>query len=169
MWQRENPGSRPFWQAAVLLALLLPGFASAQTLTELSTDAVAVDAEIDRDAADLRAVVADGPADARLVDTALVFTGGRLRGAQIKCAAFDSNGRVIGVARLRVPRRGLRYVRASDLSGGDAFVGSVVCKTDGRVLGSIVVLGSRLLTDLRVVQRSGYGSDAIRFPLVLTY
>lgn len=140
----------------------------AHALEPASAEALDEGIEITRDAASLTEEMRPRPVDRDVADTALVFTN--LGGADRKvvCVGFDGNGRAVGRAWVKLPRRGLRYVLASDLSNGADFVGSAHCLTSGHVSGSVVFLGPDL-TDLRVEQKRNRRRGRIRFPVVATY
>jgi hypothetical protein len=124
--------------------------------------------EVDRDAVDLRTHIRDRSLDPDSVDTAVVFTNTRSTPALVKCVGFDDRGHIVGAARTRVPGNGLRYLRASDIAHDRDFVGSVLCKSNGRVIGSALLVGAQL-TDLEVRERSAKQRTVLRFPLVATY
>ncbi len=150
---------------AAFCVLMLPLPLPAQS--EIAIDP-AETVEVERDGVQLHDQIRDHRPDLDTVDTALVFTAVRSRRTVVKCTGYDDNGHVVGAVRLRVPGRGLRYVLASDISHGRDFVGSVVCKTSGKILPSAVLLG-RGITDLGVEQAEGDYSVIIRFPLVVTF
>ncbi|MCS5636949.1 MAG: hypothetical protein NZ990_10555 [Myxococcota bacterium] len=145
---------------AALLALLVPGYASAQVDAFSAIDEI----EISRDAAELQAQI--DLRDRDLVDTALVFTNIGLGSARVACRAFDANGDPVGRIRMHVPANGLRFVLASDLSHGQDFVGHVMCRT-GRVIGSAVLLAPSAITDLKARPMRRLGSTL--FPVVASY
>lgn len=125
---------------------------------------------IERGSADLLADLEDAThLDADVADTALVFTNGGGNRAGVWCRAHDTDGNVVGRADTYVPSNGLRYLRASDLSGGVDFVGSAVCKARGRVEGSVVFLAPSAITSLRVKQHVRRGVTHIRFPVIASY
>jgi len=69
------------------------------------------------------------------------------------CAAYDANGHALGRAAMRVPAKGLRYLRASDLSSGIDYVGQVRCRTGNEgVQGSAFLVSAGGVTDLPVSQ-----------------
>ncbi len=98
-------------------ALLVAPVAGAQEVLSLEGD------EIVRDAIELQDLLTPPP-DRDSVDTAVVFANDVNRPAHVGCAGYDSNGRVVGHAWLQVLGRGLRFVRASDLSAGQDFISS---------------------------------------------
>jgi hypothetical protein len=104
--------------------------------------------------------------DVDVADTAMTFTNLTGHNTRVLCAGFNKNGRVIGRKWLRVPRLGLRYLLASDLSRDADFVGHVQCAARAGVIGSAVFLGPDI-TDLPAINPDGPGR--IRFPLVATY
>lgn len=132
--------------------------------TEAATETV----DVDRDGPQLHAQIRDHRPDLDTVDTALVFTAVRPAPAVVRCRGYNDNGRLVGTVRLRVPGRGLRYVLASDISRGRDFVGSVVCKTSGKILPTAVLLAHGI-TDLGVERGEGDYSAVMLFQLVATF
>jgi len=143
-----------------LLALLVPGYASAQVDAFSAIDEI----EITRDAAQLQAHI--DVRDRDQFDTALVFTNLGNQSARIACRAFAANGDPVGRVWLHVPANGLRFVLASDLSHGEDYIGHVMCRT-GRVIGSAVLLGPSSLTDVAARPMRRLGSTV--FPVVATF
>ena len=121
--------------------------------------------EIERRAVELQQRLRDRRVDLDSVATALVVNNTRWPWA---IAGYDDDGRFVGAARTRVPPNGLRFLLASDIAHGRDFVGSVICKASGRLLGSALLIGAEL-TDLRVVQRGRQTWTVFRFPLVASY
>jgi len=107
--------------------------------------------------------------DTDVANTALVFNNTSSTEAIVRCAAYGANGRVLGRRRAVVPAKGLRYLRASDLSNGKDFVGSAVCTARNRLAASAVFLAPGAMTNLDVIQAGPWDSTSIRFPLVATY
>ena len=101
-----------------------------------------------------------------IADTLITFTNTRASRQKVLCVALDKNGATIGRTRTHVPGNGLRYVRASDFSNGGPFIGSVRCRTWGRVIATAVFVGPGV-TDLPVHQ--GRHDETIQIPLVATY
>ncbi len=154
---------------AVTAALTAParaGPAMEAAAVEAVSDQEAI--EVDRDAIDLRTHIRDRRLDHDSVDTAVVFTNPGPTPARVKCVGFDDQGRLVGAARTRVPGNGLRFLLASDIAHDRDFVGSVLCRSNGRVIGSALLVGARL-TDLGVRERSAKRWTLLRFPLVVTY
>ncbi|MBW2420513.1 MAG: hypothetical protein JRH19_18370 [Deltaproteobacteria bacterium] len=155
-----NAGSAAL--CAALWSLTLAPIAGAQKLT-----AVDPGPEIVRDTAalshDLRPRPIDDP---DVADTALIFTN-KGSDARVFCVGFDKEGDPVGRAWLKLPRLGLRYMLASDLSHDRDFVGHVQCSAPGQVKGSSVFLGPGL-TDLPVIQTKR-GVGRMTFLLVATY
>ena len=146
------------------LGLAVP--AGAQSLTDAGDSAVL----LDRGAGDLLADLGDSThLDRDIADTVLVFNNRTGRRAGVWCAAYDADGNILGRADTYVPGNGLRYLRASDLSGGVDFVGSAVCKARGRLEGSVVFLAPSAITSLKVRQHERRGVTHFRFPLVASY
>jgi len=152
---------------ALLLALpLLLAAGPAPAQEALAPDLPEV--EIARGEADLRDRLMR-PADPDVLDTALLFNNTGKRGAAVRCVGFDHDGQPVGRVALRVPGLGLRFVLGSDLANGRDFLGSVQCASEGRVLGSAVLLAPGGLSDLPARQGDGVGSIRIRFPVVGAY
>ena len=151
---------------AVLAAPAQAGPAGEVAAVDAVADQEAI--EVDRDAVDLRTHIRDRSLNPDSVDTAVVFTNTRATPALVKCVGFDDRGRIVGAARTRVPGNGLRYLRASDIAHDRDFVGSVLCKSNGRVVGSALLVGAHL-TDLEVRERRRRTWTLLRFPLVATY
>ncbi len=147
--------------AAFAAAFLLAGATGAY---ELKTDA----RDIDRDGTELMEEMRVRPDDRDVADTALVFTNFSEQRQHILCVGFDKHGNALGRVRVVVPRLGLRYVLASDLSNGADFVGSAQCGAAASVKGTAIFLGPGL-TDLPVQQVQGERAGRMRFPLVATY
>ena len=149
-----------------LLSLGLAAVSAAQSPIEEHESAVV----IDRGSVDLLADLEDAThLDADVADTALVFTNIGANRTGVWCRAYDSDGNIVGRADTFVPGNGLRYLRASDLSGGTDFVGSAVCKARGRVEASVVFLAPSAITSLRVEQQMRRGVTKIRFPVIASY
>jgi len=143
------------------LLLLASSSASAQT----------VDARDDsRSEADLRAEVRQAiERDTDVANTALVFNNTTHEAASVICRAYGANGELLGRRIARVPARGVRYLRASDLSSGADFVGSAVCASRSRVAATAVFLAPGSITNLDVIQAGPWDAHNIRFPLIATY
>jgi len=130
---------------------------------------VNVEISVDRDALDLQEHIRVRVYDPDVVDTAMVFTSTRHGVLVVRCTAWDDRGRIVGRVRVKVPSRGLRYVRARDIGHGRDFIGSAMCSTGGGgLLGSVVLVGGEF-SDLRVVQSDGERGSLIRFPLIATF
>ncbi|MEE2679881.1 MAG: hypothetical protein VX546_14965 [Myxococcota bacterium] len=153
------------WATALVFAALAVGSsAAAEDLLDTGDAGV----EISRDASDLpREFQPRPPEDADVADTALVFTNEGVTPMRVRCVGFNKNGRIVGRAWVGVPKLGLRYLLASDLSNGRDFVGQVQCAAPPQIRGSAVLLGQNV-TDLPVVQ-TGDTFGRLRFPVVATY
>ncbi len=160
----------------LICSLGLASSAGAQTLATIAADAPELTDEsdpgllLDRGSDELVADLEDSThVDRDIADTALVFsnaTGGRV---VVRCMAIGGNGQVLGRARTVIPGNGLRYLRASDLSGGVDFVGSAVCRANGRTDGSVVFLARSAITSLDVKRRYRLGVTSFKFPVVASY
>ncbi|MFK7897151.1 MAG: hypothetical protein AB8G23_14995 [Myxococcota bacterium] len=123
-----------------------------------------------RGAVELRAEVKEAvERDTDVANTALVFNNVTRSDSYVVCTAYDGDGKDLGTRRAYVPRRGVRYLRASDLSGGVDFVGSALCTSRHRMVASAVFLGPGAVTNLDVIQPGTYDATRIRFPLIATY
>ncbi len=126
--------------------------------------------DVSRDEVQLRADMADAiDRNVAVANTALVFNNASPRDTLVVCVAYDANGDVLGRKAAKVPARGVRYLRASDLSDGADFVGSAICRARGYVVSSAVFLAPGAITKLDVVTRKGKRSTRARFPLIATY
>ncbi len=143
-------------------ALLLgSGMAAAQEVEAI---------DIGREEVQLRVDISDAIArDTDVANTALVFNNSGRVGTVVYCTAYAGNGDVLGRGKTRVPARGVRYLRASDLSDGVDFVGSAVCKARGRVTATAVFLAPGAITDIHVKQQKRGRSTRMRFPLIASY
>ena len=122
-------------------------------------------AQIDdaRDKVELQADIRDAiERDIDVANRALVFNNASRRATTVHCTAFSANGEALGKRVARVPALGVRYIRASDLSGGADCIGSTFCKARGSVVGSAVFLAPGSITNLDILRK-------MRFPLVATY
>ena len=157
--------SRPFYLAAALLAALATtlGLSAPAAAQEIAAVDAVTEVEVNRDATDLRDVLVPQP-DPDSVDTALVFTNNNRRATLVVCAGYDADGDLVGRARTVVPARGVRLIRASDLSNGVDFVGSARCKSRRRVVSSAFVLGADL-SDAPVLARG----RAMSFPIIASF
>ncbi len=126
--------------------------------------------EIIRDAIELRGILETRPLDLDITDSVLVFTNTGPVPVRIDCIAFDHNGARVGRAWLRVPKRGLRFVTASDISNNADFIGLSQCSTGGHATkGSAFLLGPDGVTNLPVEQVSIGGRLHIQVPVTATY
>jgi len=106
------------------------------------------------------------PPDLDVTDTVLLFTNFNNYDDAVICVGFDRNGTPIGRTLTRIPRLGVRYVLASDISNGLDFIGHVQCAKHGRVEGTALFIGPGV-TDLPVLNRGV--KNRIRFPVVAHY
>ncbi|MEM9175706.1 MAG: hypothetical protein AAGC67_10765, partial [Myxococcota bacterium] len=108
--------------------------------------------------------------DTDTVNTALVFNNASGDVVHVFCRAFDADGAYEGRRVVRIPARGVRYLRASDFSSGGDFIGSAVCSSRARVAASAVLLAPGALTNLDVIQADAWDEgNRVRFPLIATY
>jgi hypothetical protein len=144
------------------VALLVPaGLAGAQEVAQID-DA--------RDEVELKADIRNAiERDIDVANTALVFNNASRRATVVHCTAYSANGEALGKKIARVPALGVRYIRASDLSGGADFVGSALCKARGSVVGSAVFLAPGSITNLDILRKKRKKTTWMRFPLVATY
>ncbi len=126
-------------------------------------------ADITRDGADLRDVVAR-PVDPTIYDTALILTSRDGRDHVVVCAAYDDQGNFVGRGKVVVPAHGIRYALLSDLTAGQPFLGSVTCRTRGKMIGSAFLLGGAAgVTGAPAQTVSGpRRSTIVRYPVVFT-
>lgn len=124
-------------------------------LTILTVGLVSVGstASAELDARPLPERIAEPSPQGPATDTALVFTNLATLPASVKLQAWNSAGEELAGGQFEVPANGLVYILASRLAaeaGVDGFVGHVKAKAAGYVVGSTVVIGSRL-TDIDTI------------------
>lgn len=124
--------------------------------------------EIDRISDELRDVVRPDRRDPDSTDSALVFNNPRRHVTWVYCVAFNGAGAAIGRARLRIPGNGVRFAFASDIAGGQDFVGSATCAARSRVVPSLFIVGAGL-TDAKALVNHGWDQTRIRFPVVAAF
>jgi len=107
--------------------------------------------------------------DTDVANTALIFNNTTGQDTLVVCSAYSAEGRMLGRKTAQIPARGLRYLRASDISKGVDFIGSAVCSSRARVAASAVFLAPGAMTNLDVIQLGPWDDTSIRFPLVATY
>lgn len=94
-----------------------------------------------------------------------VLAGAGLAPAQeacFVCTAYDGNGNALGTKRAYVPKRGVKSLRASDLSNGVDFVGSAVCTSREPRAASAVFLGRPdTITRLDVIQPGSWDASGL--------
>ena len=160
------------WNASKLAGLVLAGCVTglgAPAALAQEVAAVSEVRDIERTADELRDRIEQPPRpDVDVADTAVVLTNLAYERAVATCAAFDQGGNLLGRARVRIPRMGLRWLLASDLSDDADFVGSAHCFVTGRVAGTAVFLGPGI-TDLPVHPATIGGGQRIVIPLVAHY
>jgi len=152
------------YSALFLSAALLSlgsGRAAAQAVEEVDIGRLEVELRVDITDAIER--------DTDVANTALVFNNAGRVATTVYCTAFSGNGEILGRGKTRVPAKGVRYLRASDLSDGVDFVGSAVCKARGRVTATSVFLAPGAITALDVKQYRRKRTSRMRFPLVASY
>jgi hypothetical protein len=147
--------------ASVLCLFLGASLASAQAIRSRDDSRGEVDLK-----ADVRRAI---DRDTDVANTALVFNNPGNQAASVVCLGYGPNGNMLGRRVAQIPARGLRYLRASDLSGGVDFIGSAICSSRVRLAGSAVFLAPGSITNLDVIQAGPFDSNSIRFPLVATY
>ena len=144
----------------ILSLCLVAGTATAQDDTEAPL--------IDRGADELSDAVDVRPDDIDFVDTALVFSNATDVDASVVCIGYDADGNAVGTAMASPPANGLRFLFASDLSGGADFAGRVACKARGRVSGTAILLGPSGVSDLPSNSVRKRRATAMGFPVVVT-
>ena len=153
---------------AMRAALVLTGLLSISSPVAAQTAAPTWDEA--RDEAQLKLDMRNAiERDTDVANTALVFNNTSGEDSFVACTAYGANGRVLGRKTAFVPGRGVRYLRASDLSNGRDFVGSAVCAVRVRMAASAVFLAPGALTNLDVLQAGPWDDSQIRFPLIATY
>ena len=125
---------------------------------------------VERTADELRSDVSDAVRhDIDTTDTALIFNAPGPNRAIVYCRSFDQDGRTLGRTATKIPARGLRYIRASDLANGHDFIGSAFCQAHGDVVASAVFIAPGAITNLTVEQAAVAGRARIQFPIVASY
>ena len=158
--------------SAVAICSLLFVTSSYANSDALVADAMAMDGddvgfEVTRSESDLQEML-KMERDVDFIDTALVFNNPRGSRTLVACVGYNANGRALGRAYIVVPPNGVRFMRASDISGGRDFLGSAQCKARGRVIPSSFIVGVGFSdAPARVVH--GWDDTAIRFPIVASY
>ncbi|HEB90495.1 MAG TPA: hypothetical protein ENI85_13065 [Deltaproteobacteria bacterium] len=148
--------------STTVLLITLAGAAQAQQVDEI--------ADTGRDDIQLQADMTDAiERNVVVANTALVFTNAGRHDTLVVCVGYDANGNVLGRRAAKVPSQGVRYLRASDFSGGADFVGSALCKARGHVIPSAVFLAPGAITHLDVRSTKGKRATRVRFPLIATY
>ena len=152
-------------------SIILAGAALLAASAAQAQEVSATEADQSRPESELRADMRDAmERDTDSVNTALVFNNPSADVVHVFCSAFDSNGRYEGRRTVRIPGRGVRYLRASDFSSGDDYIGSALCQSRARVAASAVLLAPGAITNLDVIQADAWDeSNRVRFPLIATY
>ncbi len=140
------------------------------SITVQADDSDAV--EIVRDGADL-AVELDVRPDRDTTDTAIVASSvgdANVDSAVVICRAFDANGQRIGIAKMQVPARGLRYLRASDITNGQDYVGQVRCTARPHTVAvTAYLVAPSGITDLKSRQHSHRGVSHTLVPVTASF
>ena len=142
----------------LIAAVALPSVTLAQTPPEV---------DVQRNSDELKTLVVPDPTRPS-TDSALVFTNPGGLDAYVRCNAYDANGNWVGRTRTLVPARGLRYIRASDLSGGAAFLGQAKCWSVRHVIGSGFIVAPGGITPTSVLSHRHEVTQYFRFPVVIT-
>jgi hypothetical protein len=152
-----------------MLCLCLLGATSA-TAQDAAPDLSTAGPQIDRGSAELSEVVRVKPdeVDRDFVNTALIFTNTARTVGYVRCVARNANGEVVGRAWSRVPRKGLRFLFASDFGEGADFVGSAKCQTNGGIAPTALLLGPAGVSDLPAHRIALDGPVGILFSVVAT-
>ena len=149
------------------VAVFATFFSFSAMAVEVAQVSDATEIEIDRGEAELRDTLRPHP-DNDVIDTALVFTNGLETPTSVHCVAFSENGQALGRAWVRIPGRGLRFMRASDLANGRDFIGSAKCKARGKVIPTAFIVGLGL-TDTKAKATIDWTGTQMIFPAVVTY
>ncbi len=119
--------------------------------------------EVDLGPTDLSDIVRQAP-HLDSFDSVAAFTSKR-NAAIVRCWAYTHNGILVGRARTRVPRRGVRLIRASHMSGGFDFVGQIRCSSAGDISTTAFLVGPKDITNLPVEEWNHDGVDQFRIPI----
>ena len=157
----QSPIQSALLFSATAIVLLAGGLAHAQEVEEI---------DVARDDSELRVELRTAiDRDTDVANTALVFNNVTSSATHVHCVAWDGNGNRLSRKTARIPARGVKYLRASDLSDGVDFVGSAVCTSRSRIAASAVFLAPGAMTNLEVIQSDPWHATRIRFPLIASY
>lgn len=112
--------------------------------------------------------VLEQPVAAPHVSTALVFSSLADIELRVVCRARNAQGELIGHAGLRVPPHGVRFLLASDFSGGEPFLGQVTCLSPRGIRGSGFARSANGVTDVPSPEHRAKGGRVIHFSVVAT-
>jgi hypothetical protein len=155
-----------FWLVTTFLWVAMISMVMASTTQAQEVD----EFDLGRMEVELREDITDAiERDTDVANTALVFHNSGTRDVTVRCIAHAANGDVLGEGMTLVPAKGVRYLRASDLSDGVDFIGSARCKANGNVVGTAIFLAPGAITDLDVEQRHKKRRSMMRFPLIASY
>jgi hypothetical protein len=110
----------------------------------------------------------EDPVEAPSVNTALVFSSLADVELRVVCRARNAQGEAIGHAALRVPAHGVRFLLATDFSGGVPFLGQVRCLSPRGIRGTGFARSANGLTDVPSPEHKARGGHLIHFPVVAT-
>ncbi len=152
-----------------LLASVVACFLSLAAPARAEDPATPEGVEVTRGGPELQALAATKAAARSGVETALIFTNAGGNELRVLCAAVDAEGGVVGHAWTRVPARGLRFLLASDLSGGADFAGQAECATFGRVVPSGLLLTPSGIAGVGVERYRAMNADFVRFTVTASH
>ena len=138
------------------------------TLVLFAAGAVAqTEVQVDRTPDELRTLLEPNPSVVT-TDTAIVFTSVTASLLTVRCTARDGDGNIIGRTRTRVPGYGVRFVRASDLGNGQAFLGRAKCWSSRPMATSAFIVTAGGITVARAREHHHDGTDHVLVPVVVT-
>ncbi len=135
----------------------------------LSASAALAQTEIavDRTPAELQPLLEPDPTLVT-TDTAIVFTSVIGATTTVRCTARDGDGNLIGRTITRIPGYGVRFVRASDLGNGQAYLGNVRCWSGRRMVTSAFIVGPGGVTAAKARAHEHDGTHYAFVPVVVT-
>ena len=122
---------------------------------------------VDRMPDELKTMLEPSPT-AVTTDTAIVFTSLFGSAQLVRCTARDGDGNIIGRSVTRVPAYGVRFVRASDLGNGQAYLGRVRCRSSRQMITSAFIVTAGGITAARVREHQHDGTIYAHVPVTVT-
>lgn len=152
----KNPNPK-LWLALAAAALL----ASSAGAQEIDPP------DLSHDESELEDVLEE-PVEAPHANTALVFSSLADVELRVVCRARNAQGEPLGDAAVRVPPHGVRFLLASDFSGGAPFLGQVRCASPRGIRGSGFTRTVNGVTGVPSPEHRAGRGLLIHFPVVAT-